>query len=227
MKGWTVVFDLDGTLVDTAPDLAEATNYVLGTVGLDRVSELEIRPFVGHGALAMIDGAIKAHGRTLSERELHDLFEVFIAYYTAHIADRSVPYPHVVTTLETLRNAGATLAVCTNKIEMQAKAVLSALKLDGYFAALTGRDTLGAYKPDPKHLTGTIARAGGRPETAVMVGDSETDIRTAKAANIPIVAVSFGYSVDPIASYGPDAIIDDYRNLPAAIGKFANTSVST
>lgn len=227
MKGWTIVFDLDGTLVDTAPDLAAATNYVLGSLGLERVNELEIRPFVGHGALAMIDAAIKSHGRTLSERELHDLFEVFIAYYTAHIAERSVPYPHVVKTLEDLRNAGATLAVCTNKIETQAKAVLSALMLDDYFSALTGRDSLGAYKPDPKHLTGTIARAGGRPEAAIMVGDSETDIRTANAAKIPIVAVSFGYSVDPIASYGPDAIIDDYRNLPAIIGKFANTPVST
>lgn len=227
MKGWTFVFDLDGTLVDTAPDLAEATNYVLGTLGLDRVNELEIRPFVGHGALAMIDGALKAHGRTLSERELHDLFEVFIAYYTAHIADRSVPYPHVVAALDTLSREGATLAVCTNKIEIQARAVLSALKLDGYFSALTGRDSLGAYKPDPKHLTGTIARAGGRPETTIMIGDSETDIRTAKAAHIPIVAVSFGYSVDPIASYGPDAIIDDYRDLPAAIRKLAGTAVNT
>lgn len=226
MKGWTIVFDLDGTLVDTAPDLAEATNYVLGTLGLDRVNELEIRPFVGHGALAMIDGAIKAHGRTLSERELHDLFEVFIAYYTAHIADHSVPYPNVVATLEALRAEGATLAVCTNKIEMQARAVLSALKLDGYFSALTGRDSLGAYKPDPKHLTGTIARAGGRGDAAIMIGDSETDIRTAKAAGIPIIAVSFGYSVDPVASYGPDAIINDYRELRPALRKFADTSIN-
>jgi len=227
MKGWTIVFDLDGTLVDTAPDLAEATNYVLGTLGLPRVDELQIRPFVGHGALAMIDGAIKAHGRTLSERELHDLFEVFITYYGTHIADHSVPYPNVVATLEALRKDGATLAVCTNKIEQQARDVLSALKLDSYFAALTGRDSLGAYKPDPKHLTGTIARAGGRPDAAIMVGDSETDIRTAKAASIPIVAVTFGYSVDPVASFGPDVIIDDYRELPVALGKFCAPSVST
>jgi phosphoglycolate phosphatase len=227
MKGWTVVFDLDGTLVDTAPDLAEATNYVLQTLGLDRVNELEIRPFVGHGALAMIDGAIKAHGRSLPERELHDLFEVFITYYTAHIADRSVPYPNVVATLEGLRRNGATLAVCTNKIEIQARSVLEALKLDGYFSALTGRDSLGSYKPDPRHLTDTIARAGGRPETSIMVGDSETDIRTAKAAQVPIIAVSFGYSVDPVASYGPDAIVDDYRDLSAAIRKFAGTPVNT
>ncbi len=227
MKGWTAVFDLDGTLVDTAPDLAEATNHVLSTLGLERVNELEIRPFVGHGALAMIDGAVKAHGRKLSERELHDLFEVFIVYYSAHLADYSAPYPHVIAALDGLKADGATLAVCTNKMEVQALAVLKAMKLDHYFAAVTGRDSLGAYKPDPRHLTGTIARAGGEPGKSIMIGDSETDIKTAKAAHIPIVAVSFGYSVDPVQSFGPDAIIDDYRHLPAAIEKFAGTSVNT
>jgi phosphoglycolate phosphatase len=227
MKGWTIVFDLDGTLIDTAPDLAEATNHVLSTLGLARVNELEIRPFVGHGALAMIDGAVKSHGRKLSERELHDLFEVFLAYYSAHIADYSVPYPHIVDTLEALKAEGATLAVCTNKMETQARAVIDALKLDHYFTALTGRDSLGVYKPDPGHLTGTIARAGGEPEKSIMVGDSETDIRTAKAAGIPVVAVSFGYSVDPVLSFGPDAIIDDYRDLRAALGKLGSATVST
>jgi len=227
MKGWTVVFDLDGTLVDTAPDLAEATNYVLKTLGLARVNELEIRPFVGHGALAMIEGAIKSHGRKLSDGELHDLFDTFLAYYSAHIADRSVPYPNVVATLDALRRNGATLAVCTNKIELQARAVLEALNLDGYFAALTGRDSLGSYKPDPRHLTGTIARAGGTAERAIMVGDSETDIRTAKAAKIPIIAVSFGYSVEPVSSYGPDAIVDDYRDFGAAVEKFAGCTLNT
>lgn len=226
MQGWTIVFDLDGTLIDTAPDLAEATNHVLATLGLDRINELEIRPFVGHGALAMIEGAVKAHGRKLSERELHDLFEVFIVYYSAHIADYSVPYPHVIATLEGLKARGATLAVCTNKMETQARAVLEAMKLDHYFSALTGRDSLGAYKPDPRHLTGTIALAGGRPETSIMIGDSETDIKTAKAASIPVVAVSFGYSVDPVASFGPDAIIDDYRHLPRAIETFLGSAVS-
>jgi len=227
MKGWTIVFDLDGTLVDTAPDLAEATNHVLSTLGLDPVDELKIRPFVGHGALAMIDGAAKAHGRKLSETELHDLFEVFIVHYTAHIADRSVSYPHLVAALEALKVEQATLAVCTNKMELQARAVLKALKLDGYFSTVTGRDSLGAYKPDPRHLTETIALAGGRREAAIMIGDSETDIKTAKAAHVPIVAVSFGYSVDPVASYGPDIIIDDYRDLRDAIGKLAGIAVNT
>ena len=92
---------------------------------------------------------------------------------------------------------------------------------------MTGRNSLGSYKPDPRHLTGTIALAGGRPENSIMIGDSETDIRTAKAAHVPIVAVSFGYSVDPVASFGPDVIIDDYRHLPSAIEKLAGTSVNT
>jgi phosphoglycolate phosphatase len=227
MKGWTVVFDLDGTLIDTAPDLADATNHVLATLGLARVSEHEIRPFVGHGALAMIDAAAKAHGRQLAERELHDLFEIFIMNYTENIAKRSAPYPNVVTTLEALRNANATLAVCTNKMERQARAVLNELGLEPYFSAIAGRDSLGAYKPDPRHLTGTIARAGGRREAAIMVGDSETDIKTAKAANVPVIAVSFGYSVDPVGSFGPDAVIDDYCQLHAAIEKVAGLSVST
>ena len=227
MKDWTIVFDLDGTLVDTTPDLAEATNHVLSTLGLERVNEMEIRPFVGHGALAMIDGAVKSHGRKLSERELHDLFEVFLVYYTAHIADRSVPYPHIVAALEGLKAEGATLAVCTNKMEAQARAVLGALKLDGYFSALTGRDSLGAYKPDPRHLTGTIALAGGRPDKSIMIGDSETDIKTAKAAHVPVVAVSFGYSVDPVLSFGPDIIIDDYNDLRGAIGKLAGVPVNS
>ncbi|CCB65443.1 MULTISPECIES: HAD family hydrolase [unclassified Hyphomicrobium] len=227
MQGWTIVFDLDGTLIDTAPDLAEATNHVLSTLGLERINEMEIRPFVGHGALAMIDGAVKAHGRKLPERELHDLFEVFLTYYSAHIADRSVPYPHIVAALDGLKAEGATLAVCTNKMEAQARAVLEALKLDGYFSALTGRDSLGAYKPDPRHLTGTIALAGGQPGKSIMIGDSETDIRTAKAAQVPVVAVSFGYSIDPVLSFGPDVIINDYRELRGAIGKLAGMPVSS
>jgi phosphoglycolate phosphatase len=220
------IFDLDGTLVDTAPDLAEATNHVLATLDLEPVSELDIRPLVGHGALAMIDGAVKSHGRTLTEPELHDLFEVFLTYYSANIAVRSAPYANMVTAIEALRSEGATLAVCTNKIEIQARQVLQALKLDGYFSALTGRDSLGVSKPDPKHLTGTIALAGGRSDAAIMIGDSETDIRTAKAAHVPIIAVSFGYSVDPVASFGPDAIIDDYRDLQAAVKTLAGMSVS-
>jgi phosphoglycolate phosphatase len=225
MKSWTIVFDLDGTLVDTAPDLAAATNYVLSTLSLAPVDEIEIRNFVGHGALAMIEGALKSQGRTLPQRELYDLFEVFIAHYTANIAAHSAPFPNAIATLQAMANEGAVLAVCTNKIEAHARALLDALDLSQYFAAITGRDSVGAYKPDPKHLTETIARAAGLTERAVMIGDSETDIRTAKAAGVPIVAVDFGYSTEPVRTFGPDLIISNFSELPGAVRKLTNCPV--
>jgi phosphoglycolate phosphatase len=216
MQNWTLVFDLDGTLVDTAPDLVAATNHVMRRLQLHDVSEADIRPFVGHGALAMVDRAAKAQGRSLGTQELHDQFEVFIAHYTANIAANSQPYPGTLAALNACRDDGATLAVCTNKIEAHAHALLSALGMFDYFAAITGRDSLQFYKPDPRHLTGTIALAGGRNDRSIMIGDSETDVRTARAADIPIIAVDFGYSAEPIASFGPDTVIGHYCDLPAA-----------
>ncbi len=227
MKGWTIVFDLDGTLIDTAPDLAAATNHVLRTLSLAPVNESEIRPFVGNGALAMIDGAARAQGRNLSERELHDLFEVFVLHYADNIAVESRPYPGIVTAMEQLRSQGATLAVCTNKIERHARAVIEALGLTGFFAAIAGRDTLGAYKPDPRHLSGTVDMSRGDIAKSLMVGDSETDIRTAQAANVPVVAVSFGYSIEPVALYGPDVVIDSFSELNQALRALAGSRVNT
>lgn len=225
MKNWTFVFDLDGTLVDTAPDLAAATNHVLGSIGLSAISEADIRPHVGHGALAMITHAAAAHGRTLSERDTYDLFEIFLAYYSAHLADSSRPYDDVIATLETLREEGAQLAVCTNKIESHARSLLDALGMMDFFAAITGRDSLGVWKPDPGHLTGTVALAKGNARQCIMIGDSETDIKTAKAAGVPVIAVDFGYSVEPVASFAPDVIISHYRELPAALRKLSSCDV--
>lgn len=215
MERWTLVFDLDGTLVDTAPDLAAATNHVMRRLGLEPVSEADIREFVGHGALAMIKGAAAHQGRALSEQALYDLFEVFIAHYTANIAAHSVPYDGVLDALNTFAERGASLAVCTNKIEAHARALLDQLDMTRYFAAITGRDTFDVYKPDPGHLTGTIDLAGGASGRALMIGDSETDIKTAKAAGVPVVAVTFGYSVTPVGAFSPDATIEHYRELVA------------
>ncbi len=223
MRDWTLVFDLDGTLVDTAPDLAAATNHVLKHLNLGAVSEADIRPFVGHGALVMIDKAAAAHGRPLKQHELYGLFEVFISHYTANIAVRSKPYDGVVTALRGLADDGAKLAVCTNKIETHARALLDALGLSPLFAAITGRDTFPVFKPDPGHLTGTIALAQGSASKAIMIGDSETDIRTAQAAGIPVVAVNFGYSIEPVATFGPDAVISHYDDLGAALSKLARS----
>jgi len=153
----------------------------------------------------------------LSEPELYDLFEIFILYYSDNIAVASRPYDGVVAALTTFKERGASLAVCTNKLERHARQVISELGLAKFFSALTGRDSLGVYKPDPGHLTGTIALAGGTPERAIMIGDSETDIKTAKAAGIPVVAVTFGYSVEPVASFAPDITIDHFSQLGASV----------
>lgn len=224
MNTWTLVFDLDGTLVDTAPDLAESTNYVLRRLGLSSVAEGDIRPFVGHGALVMVERAAAAQGRALAQQELYDLFDVFIAHYTANISAHSKPYADVISVLKRYQDQGARLAVCTNKIEAHARALLEALDMTKYFAAITGRDTLGIFKPDPGHLTGTITLAGGDRRRALMVGDSETDIRTAKAANIAVVAVDFGYSVEPVASFNPDAVISHYRDFERAAARLMSQS---
>ena len=217
MNGWTLVFDLDGTLVDTAPDLAAATNHVLAQRGLPPIDEHDIRPFVGHGALKMIEEAMAAHGKNLSQRELYDLFEVFIVHYAANISVHSRPYAGVLRALDAFTAQGAKLAVCTNKIEVHARSLLDALDMSRYFCALTGRDSLGSYKPDPRHLTGTIALAGGDSARAIMIGDSETDIATAKAAHIPVVAVDFGYSVQPVAGFSPDIVISHFDQLGQAV----------
>lgn len=221
MRDWTVVFDLDGTLVDTAPDLAAATNHVLAQLGLQPVREADVRPFVGHGALVMIEQAAASRGRTFTQDELYRLFEVFIAYYTANISGSSKPYDGAIAALEHLSAQGVTLAVCTNKIEAHARSLLSELGMLRYFSALTGRDSLAVYKPDPGHLTGTIARANGTARKSIMVGDSETDIKTAQAAGIPVVAVDFGYSVEPVASFGPTLVISHYRELVRSVEMLA------
>lgn len=225
LSSWTLVFDLDGTLVDTAPDLAASTNHVMRRIGLQPVAEGDIRPFVGHGALAMIERAAAAQGRTFEQQELYNLFEVFIAHYTANISANSKPYDHVIDVLQSYQGRGVRLAVCTNKIEAHARALLAALDLTKYFKAITGRDTLGIFKPDPGHLNGTIALAGGNPRRTLMVGDSETDIRTAKAANIPVVAVDFGYSLEPVATFAPDAIISHYRDFEKAAHRLIQAQV--
>jgi phosphoglycolate phosphatase len=227
MDKWTLVFDLDGTLVDTAPDLAAATNHVMERLGLNPVAEGDIRPFVGHGALAMVERAAAAQGRSLAQQELYDLFDVFIVHYTANIAANSTPYDGVIAALNTFKARGATLAVCTNKIEAHAHALLDALDMTHHFAAVTGRDSFSVCKPDPGHLTGTIALAGGQEGRAIMIGDSETDIKTAQAARVPVIAVDFGYSIEPVAAFAPDIVISHYRDLEQAADRVIATRLNT
>jgi phosphoglycolate phosphatase len=214
----TIVFDLDGTLIDTAPDLVGTLNFVLAQEGLPAAAFDKARNFIGGGAQVMIERALSAKGRACSAAEMERLYAAFIEHYAAHIADRSRPFPQLEATLARLAAAGHRLAVCTNKLEWLSKRLLQALQLADRFAAICGQDTFGLQKPDPELLRRTILRAGGEPANAIMVGDSRTDIDTARAACVPVIAVDFGYSDVPMASLRPDRIISSFADLPAAIG---------
>jgi phosphoglycolate phosphatase len=218
----TIVFDLDGTLIDTAPDLVDTLNFILAREGFPAVPFALARNMIGGGAKGMIKQALDAEGRHLTDNDLERLYAEFIAHYAAHIADRSRPFPQLEATLAQLAAAGHRLAVCTNKLEWLSKRLLDALRLADRFAAICGQDTFGMQKPDPQVFRLTVRRAGGEPERAIMVGDSKTDVHTARAARVPVVAVDFGYSDVPIAKLDPDRIISSFADLPKAVVELAN-----
>jgi len=213
----TIVFDLDGTLIDTAPDLIHTLNFILTQHGLPVVAYDDARPLIGGGARMMIERALAFEGRNSSTAAVDALYTAFIAYYAEHLADRSRPFPELEPTLDRLAVAGYRLAVCTNKLEWLSKRLLDALALSDRFAAICGQDTFGVQKPDPEIFRQTVVRAGGEPVRAIMVGDSVMDIRTGRAANVPVVAVDFGYTDVPIATLQPDRVISSFAQLPAAI----------
>jgi len=217
MRDLTVAFDLDGTLVETAPDLIAATNHVLAAADLAPVAPDLIKPSISFGAVAMIEKGFRLHGRQLAEDEAAAHLERFLAYYSANIAATSHVFPGLENSLDVLEARGARLAVCTNKRAAMSEQLLGDLRLRRRFAALAGRDTFPVCKPHPDHLLGVIRMAGGDPRRAIMVGDSKTDIDTAKAAGIPVVAVTFGYTDVHVRELAPDAIIDHYDELIPAI----------
>ena len=212
-----VVFDLDGTLVDTAPDLATTLNVILAREGLPPVAYEAARNMVGGGARVMLERGLAAVGRNLPTTAVDVLTRDFVEHYAAHIADRSEPFPGAEAALETLAERGYRLAVCTNKLEWLSVRLLDALDLSKRFAAICGADTFGVSKPNPEILHRTIARAGAAGDGAVMVGDSPTDIATARAAKIPVVAVDFGYTDTPVTTLAPDRIISRFGDLPDAV----------
>jgi phosphoglycolate phosphatase len=217
----TIVFDLDGTLVDTAPDLISTLNLVLAGEGLPAVAYDDARRMIGGGTRRMIERALAAEGRSVAKAELDRMFAIFIDHYRSHIADRSRPYPHVEGVLRRLTGEGFVLAVCTNKLERLSVRLLDVLNLSRYFAAICGQDTFGVQKPDPQMLRLTIRRTGGDVARAIMIGDSLTDVRTARAANVPVIAVDFGYSEVAPAALEADRLIDSFAELPFAIAVLA------
>jgi phosphoglycolate phosphatase len=219
LEGATIVFDLDGTLVDTAPDLTNALNDVLTRRGHPAVSAATVRSSVGLGARIMIEEALRRLGAT---DDVDRMLAEFLVHYEANIASESRPFPGAVAALERLTDEGATLAVCSNKREYLSRLLLQALDIDGYFSAIAGRDTFVMAKPDPGHLTGVIALAGGDASRAVMIGDSDVDLRTAKAAGVPVILVSFGYAVTPLDGLEAEAVIGHFDQLAASAASLLN-----
>ena len=214
LQGTVIAFDLDGTLVDTAPDLIGALNELLADEGLPPTPLASARHLVGRGARVLIERGFAEAGRTLDEAQTQALFDRYIAVYLGRIAHESVPFAGVEPTLDALAADGAKLAVCTNKPTELSNALLEALNLKPRFAAVIGPSE-GLLKPDPRMLQLAVEQAGGRIDRALMVGDSMVDHATARAAGTPVVGVSFGYVETPLAAADFDALIDDYAELPA------------
>jgi phosphoglycolate phosphatase len=215
--GWTIVFDLDGTLVDTAPDLLIALNHVLQKTGHRPVTMDGIHTIIGSGAKAMIRQGLKLQDSSLPESEIDALWHDFIAHYTANISAQSRPFDGAIETLNTLANQGAILAVCTNKLQSLSDELLSALDMQGHFAAVVGADSVPNHKPHGDHILLTINAAGGIPARSIMVGDSQTDKKAARNAGLPFVFVPFGYESDTADQIGADAVVTDYSGMVSAL----------
>jgi phosphoglycolate phosphatase len=213
----TVVFDLDGTLVDTAPDLIAALNFVLEREGMPPVPLQSARTMIGAGARKLIERGLELDGRVVSAEDLARLTSDFIDYYAAHIADASRPFEGLESALDDLQRQGCRFAVCTNKLEWLSKLLLDQLGLSPRFAAICGADTFGVSKPDPTILRQTVAQAGGKMSSAIMVGDAGPDVGVARRAGVPVIGVEFGYTEIPIADLKPDRLIGHFRDLPAAV----------
>jgi phosphoglycolate phosphatase len=212
----TIVYDLDGTLADTAEDLVATLNWLLGKERLAPMAVEKAGSLLGAGARALIKRGFAASGRSLDPETVERLFGDYLGYYNANILVHTRLYPGADRALKAFDRAGWRQAVCTNKIEHSAKLLIEKLGIADRFAFVCGQDTFGVGKPDAKPLLETIAASGGSRKNAIMVGDSDTDIKTARAAGVPVVAVDFGYADVPVKGLGPDRVISHFDELMAA-----------
>ena len=216
----TIVFDLDGTIADTAADLIDAANAALIAEGFRPARADVIRRGVGYGARTMLDHALSSSGQSADAAQFGRLTERLVQHYEEHIANKTRLFPGFLETANQLRGRGVRFALCTNKLDRLVTKLLSALRIATLFDAKAGRDTFPFHKPDPRHITELISRAGGALPFAIMIGDSEADIAAARGAGIPVLAVRFGYAAVAPEDLGADAILDGFEDLPDLIGAF-------
>jgi phosphoglycolate phosphatase len=208
-----VIFDLDGTLVDTAPDLMAATNHVLSLLGRRSITMPEVRAFVGRGARKLIERGVAATGEPIDEASLTYYHAEFLRHYEGHTADRSEIFPGAMALLQRLADSGIKAGVCTNKPEGLSRLLLDTLNLSRFLGAIVGPDTIGIAKPDAAPYLEAVKKLGVMPQHSIMVGDSEVDILTARAVGVPVIAVSFGYTARPIGEYGPDFVVSHFDEI--------------
>ena len=226
-EGWTVAFDLDGTLVDTAPDLLGALNHVLADAGLAPVDLPTVATLIGNGARAMMERGFGVHGVTLPAPDMDAAFDRFIAYYIENIAVGSRPFDGCVPALDALLDAGATLCVCTNKRQDLSERLIGELGLASRFAAILGADRATNRKPHQDHVFEAVRAAGGVPARAFFVGDSRTDERAARNAGLPFLFVTFGYEAETVENLAPDAVIGHYSELLPALSVLRDQAVAS
>lgn len=219
----TVIFDLDGTLVDTAEDLTAALNHCLTSIGRPPVAAAAVRAMVGLGARKLLERGLGASGNE-NTALIDQLQSLFLEYYAAHLCVHSHIYPGAVALLEQLQAHGVRMGICTNKPSKMSLSLIEHLGLTGFFTANLGADSLDVRKPHPRHLLETIKRVGGIPSSSVMIGDSIVDATTARAAQIPIILVRFGFSVEPVDTLEADAIIDHFDEAWQVLERLASSS---
>lgn len=214
LTGYTITFDLDGTLVDTVGDIHLALNHVLAREGIPPAALADVRNFVGLGARTLLIRASAAHGIHHNEAKLDQLTELYVETNAADIAALSRPFPGVIEALEVLKRWGATLSVCTNKRGHLSVQLLSALGMEHHFSAIVGGDDVKNRKPHPEHFIHAVRAAGGDPARSMMIGDSINDVLSAKAAGAPVAVYAFGYTDTAPDLLGADAVFTHFTDLP-------------
>ena len=217
LEGWTIAFDLDGTLVETAPDLIGTLNRMLAARDIPQMPVEAAQHLVGHGALALLRHGFQEAGAAWDEAEAPALLQTFLDDYLEHIADHSRPYDGVVDALDRLAERGALLCVATNKRTDLSVALIEALDMTRHFALVCGPDLVSARKPDGAHIREAVQKAGGDPARTIMVGDGAPDVQAAKSAGVPCIVVTFGYTPIPAAELGGDVLIDSFEDIEEAI----------
>ena len=217
----TVIYDLDGTLIDSAKDMQVAVSNVLADHRLPPVSEDDVRIFMGQGSKVTMGKAFAKHGKALDDETLSAVTREFVRYYEADPTSHTVAYQGVPEVVAGFHRLGLKQGVCTNKFETPSRMILEHLKLMPPISDVAGADTFTVRKPDPGHILQLIARMGGDPKRAVMIGDSIHDVEAAHAAGLPAVLVSWGYTARPASELGAEAVIDRFDALPEALGRMA------